>query len=218
MKFNKRIAALLLLAGGAAAALIGAPDMEKKLAWASETLSAEIASREYHIDPAELLDLMYNNQARLALLDIRAEGDFNLFHLINARHFVFSETDLSWLDDLPEQTIHVTISNDEQAAEEAWKRLRVMGYRNIYVLTGGMNLWLDLCKPEHADADRMPAHVLRPDASSLGDEELHYTFPAALGDLYPEARPKAGCFSHRAYTPKVKALKAAQLPSGGCGG
>lgn len=44
-------------------------------------------------------------------------------------------------------------------------------------------------------------------------QQLRYTFPAALGDLYPEA----GCFSEREYTAKVKALKAASEPSGGCG-
>lgn len=49
-------------------------------------------------------------------------------------------------------------------------------------------------------------------------QQLRYTFPAALGDLHPEARPKPGCFSEREYTAKVKALKAATEPSGGCGG
>lgn len=218
MKFNKKIAALALFVCGAAAAIVGAPDIDRKLAWASDSLDAETKSREYHIDPAELLDLMYNNQVRLALLDVRSEGDFNLFHLINARHFTFSETDVAWLDALPDETVHVTISNDERGAEAAWKRLRVMGYHNLYVLTGGVNLWLHLCKPEHADPGRKPAHILKPGAGDLASGELRYTFPAALGDLYPEARPKAGCFSERRYVTKVKALQAAAVPSGGCGG
>lgn len=76
-----------------------------------------------------------------------SRGDFNLFHLIDAKRFSFNDADISWLDNLPGATVHVALCNDERQAEEAWKSLRVMKYQNIYVLTGGINLWLDLCKP-----------------------------------------------------------------------
>jgi len=218
MTFYKKTAAILLLVAGAAAMVIQAPDVDRKLAWASDTLDAAMSSGAYYIDPAELLDLMYNNRVRLALLDVRDEGDYNLFHLIDAKRISFSDMDVSWLDNLPDETVHVVVSNDERQAEEAWKRLRVMGYQNLYVLTGGINLWLELCKPEHADPGREPAHVLKENSDRLGDEQLRYTFPAALGDLYPEARPKEGCFSEREYTSKVKVLKSIELPAGGCGG
>jgi len=218
MKNGNRIAAVVLFAVGATALAVGAPDVGRKLSHASKALDAQIASRDFHIDPAELLGLMHNNQLRLAILDVRDEGDFNLFHLIDARRFTFSAEDESWLASLPDQAVHVVVSNDEARADEAWKRLSVMGVKNVYILEGGMNLWLDLCKPHKSpDASRI-AHRRRADADSLREEQLRYTFPAALGDLYPEARPSADCFSERQFASKVQVLKPVAMPAGGCGG
>ena len=111
-----------MLAAAAGALLIGGPSAEDRLEWAGPALDREIQSRAYHIDPAELLDLMWNNQLRLALLDVRDEADFNLFHLIDARHFGFSSADLAWSQRLPDETVRVVMSNDEARANQAWKR------------------------------------------------------------------------------------------------
>jgi rhodanese-related sulfurtransferase len=217
--FVKHLAAFVLVAAAAGLIIIGQPDLERKIAWADEELSDQIASRDYHIDPAELLELMWNNQLRLALLDVRDEGDFNLFHLIDAHRFTFSEGDLRWSDDLPEETVRVVMSNDERRANEAWKKLRALDVPNVYILSGGINVWLSLCKPHKRPGEYLkPAHVLREDAGDLPEDELKYTFPAALGDRYPEARPPAECFSDREYEKKVKVLKPVFVPTGGCGG
>jgi len=215
----KTFGAVLMLAGGAAVMAIGQPDLDRRLAKMEEELNEKIESREYHIDPAELLELMWNNQLRLALLDVRAEGDYNLFHLIDARLFDFTEDDFAWSEALPDETVRVVISNDEGRANEAWKKLTALGVRNVYILEGGVNRWLSLCKPHKAEGDRLePAHVLRADADQLGPDELRYTFPAALGDRYPEARPPEHCFSEREYEKKVTVLKPVAVPVGGCGG
>ena len=215
----KRAGAILLLAAAAGALVVGHPGMERKLAWAAADLDREIGSRAYHIDPAELLRLMWNNQLRLALLDVRDEADFNLFHLIDARRFEFTEADLLWSERLPDETVRVVISNDEARADEAWKKLRVLRVPNVYVLSEGINGWLNLCRPHGAfEAAMRPAHVRRPDADSLKEDMLKYTFPAALGDRYPEARPPAECFSQRSYAAKVSVLKPVSAPAGGCGG
>lgn len=215
----KRIGAALLFVAGAGALLIGHPDTDRKLAWAAAELDGEIESRAHHTDPAELLELMWNNQLRLALLDVRDEADYNLFHLIDARLFGFSEEDLRWSEKLPDETVRVIMSNDEARAEDAWKRLYVLGVPNIYILAGGINEWLSLCRPYEAELRRLrPAHLLRPGADALGEDVLKYTFPAALGDRYPEARPPALCFSDRPFETKVTVLKPATVPAGGCGG
>ena len=217
--YLRRLGAVLLLAAGAGALIAGHADESRMLARMGPELDQLIESRAYHIDPAELLSLMWNNQLRLGLLDVRDESDFNLFHLIDARHFAFTEDDLLWSDRLPDETVRVVMSNDERWANEAWKRLRVLKVPNIYILSGGINKWLELCKPAVAGSGGLrPAHVQRPDAGTLEEDVLKYTFPAALGDRYPEARPPAECFSERIYIAKVKVLKPVSVPSGGCGG
>ncbi|UCH83658.1 MAG: rhodanese-like domain-containing protein [Candidatus Latescibacterota bacterium] len=215
----KPLAAAVMLAAALVLMIVGQPDLDRKLAWAASDLDEAIASRNYHIDPAELLELMWNNQLRLALLDVRDEGDYNLFHLIDSRWFAFTEEDLLWSAGLPGETVRVVLSNDETAANEAWKKLKVLGVPNIYILSGGINVWLSLCKPHKSPTVEMvPPHILKPNASALGDDKLKYTFPAALGDRYPEARPPATCFADREFTSKVEVLKPAAVLSGGCGG
>jgi len=212
-----RIGAALLFVAAAGALFAGSPDVGDKLEWAGPGLDRDIQSRAYHIDPGELLDLMWNNQLRLALLDVRDEEDFNLFHLIDARRFEFTPEDLKWSEGLPEETVRVVISNDETRANEAWKKLEVLGVPNVYILAGGVNQWLSLCRPHEIGTPR-PPHVLRSDAGSLADDSLKYIFPAALGDRYPEARPPEFCFGDRTYQPKVTVLKPVDVPAGGCGG
>jgi rhodanese-related sulfurtransferase len=217
--FVKRLAALVLVAAAVGLVIIGQPDLQRKMAWAEEDLNNRIASREYHIDPAELLELMWNNQLRLALLDVRSEADYNLFHLIDARRFTFSEEDMQWSENLPEETVRVVMSNDERLADEAWKKLRALDVPNVYILSGGINVWLSLCRPHRSPSEHLkPVHVLKENADQLPQEELKYTFPAALGDRYPEARPPSVCFSDREYEKKVKVLKPVMVPTGGCGG
>lgn len=217
--FLKRVGAVLLFAAGAGALIAGHADESRMLEKMGPELDQLIESRAYHIDPAELLSLMWNNQLRLGLLDVRDEADFNLFHLIDARHFAFTEDDLLWSDGLPDETVRVVMSNDERRANEAWKRLKVLKVPNIYILSGGINKWLELCKPKVAGSGGLrPARVLRPDAGTLEEDVSKYTFPAALGDRYPEARPPAECFSERTYIAKVKVLKPVSVPAGGCGG
>jgi hypothetical protein len=67
------------------AIVVGQPTIDRRVAWQSEELDAKIDSRAVHIDPGELLSLMYNNQIQLVLLDVRDEADFNRFHLADAQ-------------------------------------------------------------------------------------------------------------------------------------
>jgi len=45
---------------------------------------------------------------------------------------------------LPENAVVVVVSNDEILATEAWKRLMVTARPNVYILAGGLNLWLNI--------------------------------------------------------------------------
>ena len=43
-----------------------------------------LKDRSRHIDPAELPDVMHDNQMQLVILDVRGEADYNLFHIIGS--------------------------------------------------------------------------------------------------------------------------------------
>ena len=192
------------------AIVVGQPTIDRRVAWKSNELDATIASREVHIDPAELLDLMYNNQIQLVLLDVRSEADFNRFHLADAQRIdpeAISEGEPKEIDT---KEILVVMSNDESEAEEAWKRLAVRRNANAYILAGGINRWLDLF------ADNM-ANVPGPDTPVTGDDTLRHSIASALGARHGASRPSAKRISERPFETKVEVLTPVRAPGGGCG-
>jgi len=202
------VGASLLVAGALAGVLLGRPSVEDKLARLGPQLEEQLASRQFHVDPGELYDLMSGNRARLALLDVRSESDFNQFHLADARRVRLDSADDAWLSALAPETVKVVMSNGEAAAGEAWKRLKVRGVPNVYVLEGGVNHWLEVYGP---------GAIARPAAAGAGDDHPRYSFAAALGAAHPAARPDPAHAPARKYEPKVKLSGPAKGKSGGCG-
>jgi rhodanese-related sulfurtransferase len=190
--------------------LIGQPTAERKIAWQAEELGARLASREVFIDPAEVLGLMHNNQIQRILLDVRDDSDFNVFHLRDAKHVTLEELEDDWPATIPAAAVVVVMSNDEQSAVDAWKRLAVHGNVNAYILAGGVNRWLDLYR------EKLP-NVPGPETAAGGNDQLRYRFDQALGDRVPVARPDREVLAKRSYTAKVKVLKPVREEGGGCG-
>ena len=191
-------------------AAVGQPSVATRMAWKQADFDKRIASREVFIDPAELLGLIHNNQIQLLMLDVRSESDFNIFHLRDARHVTLADLEESWPAALSANVIVVTMSNDEQAAIEAWKRISVNANINAYVLAGGINRWLDLY-------DQHLVNVPGPEVGAEGDDTLRHSFDAALGDRTTVARPEGELVAERPFPSKVKVRTPVRAPGGGCG-
>ena len=190
--------------------LVGQPTLARRMAAEEPRLSARLQSRAAHIDPAELLTLVYDNAAPVLLLDVRNESDFNRFHLRDARRVTLADLDAGKPADISPQAVVVVMSNDEQAADEAWKRLATRPGVNAYVLAGGVNRWLDLYREQRPD-------VAAADQPSHGDEQLRHAIPALLGDRDPAARPPFKAAATRKFAAKVQLLGPVRARSGGCG-
>lgn len=165
-----------------------------------------------HIEPAELLHLMHNNQINLMMLDVRSEADYNRFHIPDAVHLPIEDIpgSLAALHQMPYNTAFIVMSNDETAATEAWKILTAEAVPNVYILGGGINLWLQTFGDEGFKADY-------PILDDVGDDRLMFAFPAALGARYAPADPSLDVFEHLTYTEKVKISGARGAKTGGCG-
>ena len=166
-----------------------------------------LKSRERHIEPAELLSMMHNNQVSLRVLDARGEAEYNLFHLVDSVLVEREGVQDDWPKSLPSEAIKVVVSNDEARADVVAKDLMTRGVRSVYVLAGGLNRWLDTYGPKTA----------RPVAAA-GPDTLRYDFSAALGAGYPAAHPDILTTPQLAFTPKVKFDRPVIKVSGGCGG
>jgi rhodanese-related sulfurtransferase len=200
----KRIAALALLAAAVAVLAIGEPDVDRRLAKVSAALDDSIAAREYHIDPAELLELMHNRQVQLYVLDVRDEAQYNLFHLVDSRRVSGGDEGIQWIKGLPAKAVKVIVADDDDGAAETWKRATAVNAANVYILDGGINAWLRLYFSRDHDGVTANADI--------------QSFSAALGSRHVAAYPAIDHFEGHEFTKKVRIVLPVSAPTGGCGG
>ena len=210
----KLLGAVTVILLGAGLLLVRQPSIDAKLAAIEPQLNAKLKAREIQIDPAELLDLIYNFNSALRIIDVREEADFNLFHIIDSQHASLDQMrDSEWVKRLPQQTVFVFVSNDEERATQAWKLLSAQGVGNLYILGGGINFWLDLYDQE--SLERLDSR--QPTPNSQGDDALRHRFTFALGANHPAADPDPKHVAKREYVKKVKPIGRAPKKTGGCG-
>ena len=202
-------AAAAVFLGAAAVLLLGQPTIAERWAAIASQKNVLLQERAVQIHPGELLDTIHDPKIKVVMLDVRDEVDYNLFHILDARHIPLEELPdhIEEFHFEPANTVFVTMSNDETAATEAWKILQAASVPNVYILEGGINNWIatfgddELTKNFNAGA---------------GDDELRYIFDVAIGDRYDAAEPDPHA-SELIYTPKIK-LELKRAPtSGGCG-
>jgi len=203
--------ATLLLLAAATLAWYGQPTPAEKWEFLAPELEPRLTQRQVQIEPAELAQLMHNDYIDLAIIDVRSERDWNLFHLWGAeripREALFSHR--KRFANLPPNGVLVFVSNDEIAATEAWKLVMASAIQpNAYILSGGINRWLDefLSRPS-AQRERNDDEA---------DETLRHPLKWALGSRHSASLPDA----HHAGTPelveKVR-LQKRVVKKGGCG-
>ncbi len=199
---------LIFLAIGVIA--IGQPTTSDRWARVASEKETLLAERAVQIDPGELLDIIHNTSLKPMMLDVRDEADYNLFHILDARHVPLGQIPdiVPELHFEPANAVFILMSNDETAATEAWKTLVAESVPNVYILSGGINGWI----AQFSDPDFTAENTI----AVNGDDQLGYTFAAALGGRHLAANPNPHDFDLQ-YTSKVK-LELKQAPtSGGCG-
>lgn len=208
-RIYKRVSAGVLIAAAVVVLIIGQPTSADKWQQMAAEKQPLLDNREVYIHPAELLDYIFNDRVDVVMLDVRDEGDFNLFHIEDAT--LVSPNDLPVLAhtllEKPANTLFVTISNDEAAATEAWKTLVAESVPNVYILEGGINNWLDTFNvmPENVPEEVAVAMLPTPiPTAQPGSDALRYRFPAALGAQYPASYPEPHEFEDIEFVPKVK--------------
>jgi rhodanese-related sulfurtransferase len=172
-----------LVAVAALLALRGDPAPDQRWRWLPAAVHQQVADRAIFASPAELVALRKDNGLRVDVLDLRAERDFNLFHVGGAQRLAAGELEgvARRLLEEPPSTITFLAGDGEAEPLEAWKALRARGVANVYVLEGGVNRWLELYPP--------PACAAAPDPSPAPGA-LAWRFAYATGDALPSAWPE----------------------------
>jgi len=203
-------AAAGLVALAAVTLVIGQPDNADRWERLEAKLTAQLDAREVQISPAELLSLIHDVQIRAVLLDVRDERYYNQFHIQGAR-LLPQDQIIDTADELmfePANTVFITMSNDESAATEAWKKLKAESLPNVYILEGGVNNWI-----RTYGGDQFVQHSL---LRNRDNDQPAFRFEAALGARQPAAEPNPEAFEIE-FEPKVKLQNKRAPASGGCG-
>lgn len=147
----------------------GMPSPEEKWEIAGGELQPLLDQREVFIHPLEYVKTWNDPAVRLVTLDLRDSTAFAAFHLDAARSVTYPgllDDELVFeLDQLPPQGVVVLVSEDEAMAVSAWKRLKMQGVSNLYILDQGLKGWSALFAPlqeaHHGfDLSRPPSRVL----------------------------------------------------------
>ncbi|MCC6604042.1 MAG: YeeE/YedE family protein [Anaerolineae bacterium] len=203
-------------AGGAlaltavAVIIIGQPTTLDRWNRMADEKTVALEERAVQVHPAEMLEHLHDPKLKVIMLDVRSEADYNQFHILDAQRVSLEDIPalVPALHLEPANALFFVMSNDETAATEAWKILQAESVPNVYILEGGINNWLTLfANDEFLAANPRVSHA---------DDQLAYTFAAALGARQTPAEPDPHQYEF-IYEPKV-ILQLKRAPtSGGCG-
>lgn len=205
------VGAAVLLLASAGLAWVGQPNPMQKWHYLAPKLEPKLTERQVQIEPAELVELMYNDYIDLQLIDVRDEHDWNLFHLWGATHIPLEElpAQRKRFANQPQNSVIVLMGNDEAKATEGWKLVMATSSQpNAYILAGGINRWLAEFAPGH--------HGNAIVANGIADDSLRYPLRRALGSRHSAALPDTHHVKTPDFTPKVK-LQRRVVKKGGCG-
>ena len=92
------------------------------------------------VAPAQLADWLIAGRNDFVLVDVRAAGDFAAYHLPGAVNVPLA----ALTADVAAPTERLVLCSDtELRAAQAWFVLRSLGFRSVYVLSGGLQAWKD---------------------------------------------------------------------------
>ncbi len=87
------------------------------------------------------------NKNDLFVLDIREEEEYVVSHLKNARHAGYFWFDMRKVYDIPEKAQVVLYCSIGIRSEKIAQKLITAGYKNVYILYGGIFEWVNSGQP-----------------------------------------------------------------------
>lgn len=206
MKARLILAAILIPLGLIIAAVPENTTKPYKLT--ADQLLEEVKDGTQFINPDEVAHMLVTNDPSLQIIDVRSADDFDKFSLPNAINIPLSDILNPEYEDYINQDVKLNVfySNGTTDSNQAWMITRQLGYKNNYVLQGGLNYWAETIMNPEAPAENNP-----------NEEIAKYNFRkgagAALGGVSLEASTSAPVKSSKPPIIKKKKKKGVQ---GGC--
>lgn len=146
----------------------------------AEELLEQANSRIQYVHPDVVADMLVQKDPSILLIDVRNQDEYEKFSLPGAVNIplpnLLAEEWKPYLDQ--DVRTNIFYSNGSLKANEAWMITRQLGYKNNYVLEGGMNYWAEtIMNPEKPASTSPNEEFARYDfrkgaSASLGGGEL----------------------------------------------
>lgn len=174
-----------------------------------DELIGEITQGAQYFYAEEVADYIIKDDPSVQLIDVRPSDEYEKYHLPGAINIPLSDiASDEWQSYLDQDVVrNVFYSNGTVKANQAWLITTQLGYKNNYVLQGGLNHWAEV--------------ILNPDkpaSTAPRDEFAKYDFRKAMnnalgGGTLEETEKKAP------EAPPVKIIpqkNKKKRPTGGC--
>jgi rhodanese-related sulfurtransferase len=136
----ERALAAVAIVGGVMAVIAGSPTRPTRGSVDVTELARIVEHEEDHVTAAELAAWIRDGKSRLHVLDIRADSEFDDFHIPGATRVPLAEIARMPLDSA---ATYVLYSEGGTHAAQGWFLLRARGVKNVFFLRGGLYEWLE---------------------------------------------------------------------------
>ena len=133
----------------------------------TEQMLEELNSGIQYVTPDYVADLLINKDPDLRLIDVRNQAEYEKYSLPGAINIplnnILADEWRPYLDQ--DIKMNVFYSNGTPDAEKAWILTRQLGFKNNFVMQGGLNYWTEtIINPE------------KPESTSPNEEIAKYNF------------------------------------------
>jgi rhodanese-related sulfurtransferase len=175
-----------------------------------EQMLEQVNSGVQYFSPDEVADMIIKKDPSLQLIDVRSQDEYEKFHLPGAINIPLSDLLADqWKDYLHQDTrVNIFYSNGTVNANQAWMLTMQLGYKNNYVLQGGLNYW--------AETIMNPA---APPATSPDEEIAKYNFRQGASQALGGGNTVKAADTGTGITPalpKIKPTAIKKRAQGGC--
>ena len=128
----------------------------------ADELLEKAVSYEQYVHPDAVADMLINEDPYIRLIDVRTPDQYDKFSLPDAINIPLSDLLSDEYKDVLDQDVKMNVfySNGSLKANEAWMITRQLGYRNNYVLQGGLNYWAETIMNPEKPSDTSPDEEL----------------------------------------------------------
>lgn len=108
-------------------------------------LLGEVTTRTQFVSPDVVADMIIKKDPSLRLIDVRSQDEFEKYSLEGAVNIPITDLLSVEYSAILNQDVKMNVfySNGTITANEAWMVTRQLGYRNNFVLEGGLNYWFE---------------------------------------------------------------------------